>query len=276
MKAQCVTLSPEQVMAVAPDVRYRVKEAVTPKRQFPSKPDQPGASGTTNLYRTDEDESQPFAHIEELDDTLPTDPDSLRTMALQDGNKSMRGVIIPDSFEQYLQNLPPDEIPRHFTVARDAFSLRSIQVRVNFIDNIDAVLDNGSSVISMSEAAAKHCLLSYDPTIFMTMESANGGLDRTLGLAKNVPCKISGISVFFQIHIVRSPAYDMLIGRPFDVLTRSTVQNFGDGTQNVTLYDPNSSQVCTVPTYPRRNPRFVIPRNPKPSVSEELEENFRK
>jgi hypothetical protein len=106
------------------------------------------------------------------------------------------------------------------------------------------------------------------------MESANGTLDRTLGLARNVHCKIGGINLFLQIHIVRNPAYDMLLGRPFDVLTRSTVQNFVDGNQTITLYDPNSDYVCTIPTFPRTRRRFTIPRDPALSQEESAKRDF--
>ena len=103
----------------------------------------------------------------------------------------------------------------------------------------------------MSEAACHHLGLAYDPSIYINMESANGILDRTLGLARHIVCKFDQIILYLQIHIVRNPAYDMLLGRPFDVLTNSTIQNFTDGNQTITIRDPNSRKICTIPTFTR-------------------------
>jgi hypothetical protein len=83
------------------------------------------------------------------------------------------------------------------------------------------------------------------------MQSANGTTDLSLGLARNVPFQISTITFYMQVHVIRSPAYDILLGRPFDVLTESVVRNFANEDQTITLHDPNSGQRITVPTLPR-------------------------
>ncbi|KAJ7258618.1 hypothetical protein C8J57DRAFT_1073625 [Mycena rebaudengoi] len=57
------------------------------------------------------------------------------------------------------------------------------------------------------------------------------------------------------IHVVRNPAYDILLGRPFDILTESIVRNFADENQTITIRDPNTGKVSTVPTIPRGSPR---------------------
>jgi hypothetical protein len=71
------------------------------------------------------------------------------------------------------------------------------------------------------------------------------------GLSRNVPIKIADITFYFQIHIVPTPAYTILLGRPFDVLARSIVQNFANEDQTITIHDPNSSKRVTVHTFPR-------------------------
>jgi hypothetical protein len=82
------------------------------------------------------------------------------------------------------------------------------------------------------------------------MQSANGKVDQSLGLSRNVPCKINTITLYLQIHIIRSPAYDILLGRPFDVLTESTVKNFPNEDQTITIVDPNTKHNITIPRYP--------------------------
>jgi hypothetical protein len=279
MKSQCVTLTPEEIMSVAPDVRAKIREVITPRR-IPSKPPPQAANHQARGGAS----GQVYAHIDEGNDSEEeqdgeregspiTTQSGFEVLPFNDENPQ-EAIIIPDPVDQYLQNLPPDEIPKQFKVAKDSFSLRSIHVRVHYKDTIECVVDAGSCIISMSEAACLHLKLHYDPSVFISMESANGTLDRTLGLARNVHCKIGGINLFLQIHIVRNPAYDMLLGRPFDVLTRSTVQNFVDGNQTITLYDPNSDYVCTIPTFPRTRRRFTIPRDPALSQEESAKRDF--
>jgi hypothetical protein len=126
---------------------------------------------------------------------------------------------------------------------------------INHLDTIESVVDPGSEIIAMSEEICLDLGLPYDPSIRMNLTSANGEVDRSLGLARNVPCHIGDITLFLQIHIVRKPAYDILLGRPFDVLTESTVQNFRDENQTITIRDPNSHRRVTIPTVPRGKPR---------------------
>ena len=99
--------------------------------------------------------------------------------------------------------------------------------------------------------------LSYDPTIRLHMVSANGGVDQSLGLARNVPFLVGTITLYLQVHVLRAPAYDILLGRPFDVLTQLVVRNFSDENQTITILDPNTGRKATVPTIPRGTFRFA-------------------
>jgi hypothetical protein len=104
----------------------------------------------------------------------------------------------------------------------------------------------------MSEDIVHQLGIIYDPTIRLNLQSANGEIDQSLGLARNVPCNIGGIiTLYLQIHIIRDPAYDILLGRPFDVLTESIVKNFANSDQTITIRDPNSGRRATIPTLPR-------------------------
>ena len=74
-----------------------------------------------------------------------------------------------------------------------------------------------------------------------------------LGLFHNVHCKIS-------INLSSSnPAYNILLERPFDVLTTFKNQNYVNGNQTITISDPNSHHVCTVPTFHCSCPCFTLP-----------------
>ena len=64
------------------------------------------------------------------------------------------------------------------------------------------------------------------------------------------------ITLFLQIHVIRNAAYDILLGRPFDVLTKSVVKNYSNESQTLTLVCPNTQAVVTVPTLARGRARF--------------------
>ena len=102
----------------------------------------------------------------------------------------------------------------------------------------------------MSEAACHALALIYDPRIRLCMQSANREIDETLGLARNVPILIGDITLYVQFHIVRNPAYDVCLGRPFDILVKSIVWNYSNEDQTITIHDPNSGRIATVPTFP--------------------------
>ena len=60
-----------------------------------------------------------------------------------------------------------------------------------------------------------------------------------------------------QVHVIRNPAYDILLGRPFDILTESVVRNFRNEDQTITIHDPNSDRVVMLPTTSRGPPRIL-------------------
>ncbi|KNZ78068.1 hypothetical protein J132_02360 [Termitomyces sp. J132] len=115
----------------------------------------------------------------------------------------------------------------------------------------------------MSAEIASDIGLSYDPNIVLNMQSANGTMDRSLGLARNVPCTIGDVTIYLQIHVLRSPAYDILLGRPFDILTRSTVNTISDIETTITITDPNTGLRRTIPTFPRGKTERSLTVNPK-------------
>ncbi|RPD53227.1 hypothetical protein L227DRAFT_513577 [Lentinus tigrinus ALCF2SS1-6] len=93
------------------------------------------------------------------------------------------------------------------------------------------------------------------------MTAANGTENRTKGLTENVPLLFAGgITVWLQMHVVENVAYDILLGRPFDILTSCVVRNIGGGRQEVVLTCPNTHKTLTLPTYARgESPRANQP-----------------
>ena len=112
-------------------------------------------------------------------------------------------------------------------------------------------MDNGSQIISMDTRIATGLHLHWDPDVRVHMQSANGTLNSTRGLARNVPFTFGDITVFMQVHIMDDVPYDVLIGRPFDVLCETEIKNAKNGDQFITITDPNTGRKVTIPTYPR-------------------------
>lgn len=136
-------------------------------------------------------------------------------------------------------------------VARPSEALRSVFGIINQIRQEECLLDSGSMIVSMSKEAAVQLGLSWDPSIRINMESASNHVEKTLGVARNVCFRIGGLNVFLQVHILEKPPYRVLLGRPFDTFTSSVIKTAADGSSEITLTDPNTQAVTTVPTYPR-------------------------
>ena len=162
-------------------------------------------------------------------------------------------LIVEDEIEIYYRFLgkKDDPIMEHLIVARDSHAIRSVQALIDSSHQVECILDPGCQIVAMSEAISHQLGLAYDPSIILHMQSANGNLDQSLGLARNVPLQIGKITMYLQVHVISSPAYNVLLGRPFDVLTESVIQNFANEDQTITIQDPNSGRRFTIPTRPR-------------------------
>jgi hypothetical protein len=167
-------------------------------------------------------------------------------------------IFLADPYETYLNALGPGDEPEPFVVAKESNSIRSVVMDINGKDSVESVVDGGSAIVAMAEAVCHELTLCYDPAVTIPMQSANGGIDHSLGLARNIPCEIGNITLYMQIHIIRNPAYDILLGRPFDVLTESVIRNYRNEAQTITICDPNSSRTATIPTIPRSHRRRTV------------------
>ena len=122
-------------------------------------------------------------YLNKASDT-PTLPSVEKLLARLDNEKLPSGVIrIPDPYEAYLSGLGPHDHPRRFTVAKESHALRSITAMVGDQHEVECVIDPGSQIVSMSEATCHALGVTYDPSVILNMQSANGSLDASLGLA---------------------------------------------------------------------------------------------
>ncbi|KAJ3980075.1 hypothetical protein F5890DRAFT_1568999 [Lentinula detonsa] len=211
-----VSVRHEDLLAIAPDYRRRVKESVTSKRI--------GIEG--NLVDGGE---------ESLMVDLPYQNDA--------------------TFESYFNHFGNAEEGDGFYVAKPAHTIRAINAIIGE-KVVHCITDGGCSIVGMSDAVCNALGIAFDPTKKIEIQSANRGVDLTLGLAKDVPFRFGEITVFLQVHIIPSPAYDVLLGRPFEILTQAIFHNFLSGEQHLTLTDPNNHRMVTIPTVKREPPRF--------------------
>jgi hypothetical protein len=265
-----VTITQRELLSLSPEVRSQVREATSAKRNAPKEGPKEvlaldgSQSDTIDPFDEQVFESHPTGGLLYPEDSPPSTPANI--VARQSIQPPDGALIVPDPYEVYLKNLPEGQAPDVLIVAKESSALRSILPLVDNQQRVESILDPGSQIIAMSEDVCMDLALIYDPTIILNMQSANGEIDKSLGLARNVPMQIGEITLYIQIHIIRSPAYDILLGRPFDILTESVVRNFANEDQTITIYDPNSGQRATIPTYPRGRPRHA-PKRPSFTTS---------
>ncbi len=167
-------------------------------------------------------------------------------------------VVVPDAYEQYIESLGPGEAPRPVFAAKDSETLKVVYPMVHGVKSVESVLDSGSQIVSMAYALALEFGIVWDPDIQIYMQSANGALEKSIGLAKNVSFQFGDITLFLQVHIIDGPAYKILLGRPFEVLTESQFKNKSDGSQIITLTDPANGNRVSMSTLNRGSKRATV------------------
>lgn len=81
---------------------------------------------------------------------------------------------------------------------------------------VSALLDSGSSIVGIHETIVQRLGLPYDRNARLTMEDANGGDASTLGLCRELPIQVGGLTFHVQAHVVNPAPYQLLLGRPFE------------------------------------------------------------
>lgn len=229
------------VLAVSPDLRRQLRDKITPRRTDPE-------SGGARLG----------AFLSEL---LDLEGESAFDDSIEEGH--VFSVEVPEvddrtaieKVEDYYTSLL-QSLPDSITVAAESASLRAITPIIDTLWEVEAVLDGGSQLVAMSETVWRRIGCPLDNTISVKVQSANGQFDRSLGMCHNVPFAIAGITIYLQVHVIRGAAYDVLMGRPFTILTEGSLKDFHDGDQLLTITDPNSAAVVTIPTHDRGEPHF--------------------
>jgi hypothetical protein len=238
-----ITITQRELLSLAPEVRSQLREATTTRRI----PTEPKEAPTDN---------QNFLQVEDSDEADSKAVPEFPTFAVpyaQHRTPPEGATIIPDPIETYCRSLPSGQAPdpERLIVSCENAAVRSVFALVDNNRKKECILDSGCQVVTMSKAVSHELGIPYDPGFRIRMQSANGEYDMSLGLARNVPFKIGPVTFYMQAHVIDSNAYDVLLGRPFDVLTESVIRNYANEDQTITIHDPNSGQDVTVPTLAR-------------------------
>ena len=238
------TLSLRDIAGLAPKVREHLRAQFSKARVPPDK--------ATLLAEVQEAGSE--TEPKPIDVTSLTFPSYCVAVEGEGGAAPVGAMVAGDPVLTYFNEVPREEA-NELVVAKETCALRTIYPRINNITQDECILDDGSQIIAMSEKVAHELGLTWDPEVTLRVESANKSVERSLGLARNVLFDCGGVHLYLQVHIIRDPAYRILLGRPFSVLGQTSVKTKLDGDTTVHVTDPNNGRQAVIPTYARgQNP----------------------
>ena len=224
------TINARDLLAISPDLRRLLRDYVTPRHRAV------GPEGATGAVP-----SQAAAAL--LGEILEEDEEP----SADDAQYYAEG----DVFE-VMQYALPDNV----VVAGESASLRAVTVLVNHSYEVEGILDGGSQLVSMSESVWRALGIPLDNSVVVRVQSANGGIDHSLGMCRHVPFMVGGITLYLQVHVVPGAMYNILLGRPFMILAEAVLKDYQDGGQTLELKDPNSDLTIAIPTHSRGCPQF--------------------
>ena len=234
-----ITFTTEEILRMAPELREELKKIISKKRV-----------ATEEIREVKYADEQRYVE-EEVEYLSNFSVATVQVLAQATNGMPKGALVVSDPVVQYLEELAEGEVPKKIVVATESSSLRALHPIINGNGTEEALLDGGSQIVSMAKDVAVRLKVPWNPEIVIHMQSANRQLEKTLGLARNVPFLFGDITVYLQVHIINNPAYKVLLGRPFDAVCESEVKNSRDGEQLITITDPNTAQRCTLPTYMR-------------------------
>lgn len=226
------SVSARDLLAISPDLRRLLRDYVTPRHRAVVPEGAASVPGGLPV-------------VTMMGEIAEEEPDTL----LDDGSSDTE----PDLYEVMQLAVPEDVV-----VAAESASLRAVTVLVNHAYEVEGILDGGSQLVSMSESVWRVLGIPLDNAVTVRVQSANGGIDRSLGMCRHVPFMIGGITFYLQVHVVPGAMYTILLGRPFTILAEAVLKDFQDGGQTLSVTDPNSEHSITLPTHGRGCPQFSV------------------
>ena len=245
-------VTPKELWAVAPKLRAALKEILTSKCS--NKDESREDKGP------EKEDNQPQKKVV-LVNSLENSEKQQEVIEIENG-EVMKVWAVANPVLQFLEKLSPEEHSCQIfaieeegneeeRVAPDIAHLRVVPAVINGIGEEEVLLDSGSQIVSMTKKVATANKVSWDPSLSIQMQSANGLLSRTCGLARNVLFTLGEVTVLLQVHAMDAVPYTVLLGRPFDTITESRIVNDKEGDQTVCITCPNTGTKVAIPTYKR-------------------------
>jgi hypothetical protein len=76
-------------------------------------------------------------------------------------------------------------------------------------------------------------------------------------MCQSVPFEFgNGVILHLQCHVIHNPIYDVLFGKPFDILAALATKTHRNGTMSVTITDQNMHAMVTLPARIKGKPHF--------------------
>ncbi|KAG2062400.1 hypothetical protein BDR06DRAFT_869231 [Suillus hirtellus] len=134
-------------------------------------------------------------------------------------------------------------------VAEHFKSLCCVKAVTHLGQVLTCVLDQGTECIVMPQSVWQSLGgIPLRPDHKLVMESVNTSRDETLGIIKNLPLDFGVGEMLFQVQVVPCANFEILLGRPFFMLTSCKTEDLLSGEQDITLMDPNTAKVIRIPT----------------------------
>ena len=249
------------------------QEALAPKQPIPSARNSNEGSGTQPTgesapqfrYHTPIEDSKTIAKVanQVLDgsvtlpirDLLSISPDVRRYIKEQIVTKRVTSASANafstnnNSLECFMAALP--ERTDNIIVADHSVTLRVLDLTLNDKIQVEAILDEGSQIVGLRKDIWEKLGVPVRSDHKMNMISANASSNQTIGLIHDLKVTIGAYNFYLQVQVVENASYEMLLGRPFLTLTEANTQHYANGDSHVTLQDPNSKAILTLPTRAR-------------------------
>jgi hypothetical protein len=156
-----------------------------------------------------------------------------------------------NNVECFMAALP--ERTDNIIVADHSVNLRVLDLTLDDKVQVEAILDEGSQIVGLRKDIWEKLGVPVRSDHKMNMISANASSNQTIGLIHDLKVTIGAYNFYLQVQVVENASYEMLLGRPFLTLTEANTQHYANGDSHITLQDPNSKAIITLPTRARGN-----------------------
>ena len=259
VESKSITLTPLELLSLSPALCKRVHRVTGNKRVAFETPTNTAPVQVNSVAIEEVDDGDDEVDYYTREERLVASEEPTRVSASQSASAFESFQLRQAPASVFATASPNDDV----IVGETTQKLRSVAAWVNDSGLVECILDPGSQIVAINASKCFELGIPYDHNSRIPMQSANGTVTETKGLARDVPVELrGGIVLYLQMHVVESAAYDILLGRPFDVLTACVAKNDSAGRQEIVVTCPNTKRSLTIPTYARGEAPSVKPEAP--------------